>query len=238
MFGRKGGTPPPSPAPKWWPVAQLCPALDATLALFTAALRPIGRDLGPFSQSGATGVVARQLTEAIRHDGADGPIFVNLGITPDFKAFSYQPHCNLFLILNAVNLLEDPISAELRNQIAAGQLARPCADAVIMRAWLDFVEPVGEAARTGSESALNAVADRMVRTIAQRAQQLPEWIAGAVDLRAIAQEWSSGFPGLYTQPLDDQATTVNGLAMRPFVAEQITDFLARLQMGGQTHRGD
>lgn len=243
MFGRKGTTPPPaSPhpaqsAPQWWPVAQLGPALDATLALFTSALRPIGRDLGPFSQAGSTSQVAQQLTQAVLHTDASGPKFVNLGITTDFKAFTYQPHCNLFMILNAINLLEDPVSADLRNQIASGQLARPCADAVIMRAWLDFVEPVGEAARSGSENALNAVGERLVRTLVQRAQQLPEWIAQAIDLREVAHEWGSGFPGLYTQPMDDEVKTLNGLVMRPFVAEQITDFLAKLQMGAFAQRG-
>lgn len=242
MFGRKRTTPPPgtsgpAPAtPQWWPVAQLVPALDATLALFTAALRPIGRDLGPFSRDGSPSDVARQLTAAVLHDDADGPKFVNLGITTDFKAFTYQPHCNLFLILNAVNLLEDPISAELRNQIASSQLARPCADAVIMRAWLDFVEPVGDAAKSGSGGALDDVAEKLVRTIVQRAQQLPEWIAQAIDLRAVAHEWGSGFPGLYTQPLDDEVKRLNGLAMRPFVAQQLTEFLANLQMGGINQR--
>jgi hypothetical protein len=234
MFGRKGLTPPPAapqPPQQWWPVAQLGPALDATLALFTSALHPIGRDLGPFSRTTAVSGVANQLTGAIVNDDARGREFVNLGITTDFKGFTYQPHCHLFLILNAVNLLEDPLSADLRNQIAASQLARPCADAVIMRAWLDFVEPVGKAVASKSEAALDAVAGELVHTVVQRAGQLPEWIAHAIDLRQVAHEWGSGFPGLYTQPIEE-AEMLNGLAMRPFVVQLITEFLANLQSGG------
>lgn len=239
MFGRRGAdnnknVPPVPPAPPQWPpAAKMDAALDAAIRLYTEALESAGKDCGGLAIRGPVPKsVARLLADCVSYEGRNGTEYLTLGLTPDFKAFSYQPHCRLFLMVNSALLMEDPIPAELRAQIAVGQVPRSLVDAHMMRRWVKHIHAVGTAAAAGDGPRLKAIVQSIVAETMDVARQTPSWIAERVNLRECVQEWCHGFPGAIGRPLSAEVKRMNDLPVTEFVEKMLTDFLVEQQMQG------
>ena len=139
-FGQKPvSTPPSPPAPpspptggggEPFPIDKMDHALDAVIRLFTRVLDDAGVDCGALAIRGPVPAdVGGLLANCTTYRDGSTPTYLALGITPDFKAFSYPPHCRLFFILNSVGICEDPHAASILNNIAGGQLPGPLIDA-------------------------------------------------------------------------------------------------------------
>jgi hypothetical protein len=237
MFGRRAAdpgknVPPPAPpADVWAPIRQMDDALEAALRLFTRELELAGQDCGGLAVRGPVPADVRKLvSECIVYQGSKGAEYLTLGLTRDFKAFSYQPHCRLFIILNSVYLMEDPITAELRAQIAVGQVPRPFVDAHMMKRWIKYIQPTGKAVAAGDGDAAKAIVDSLRREMGEVMQRTPAWIAQRINVRECAVEWCSGFPGTIGRVLSPDVKRMNNLAVSDFVAETLTQFLADMQM--------
>lgn len=241
MFGRRatgfGSKAPPSPPPSdWLSFDKMDAALDAAIRLFTHALDAAGQDCGALAIRGPKpAAVAQRLADCIVYPGEGGEHYLTLGLTRDFKAFSYQPHCQLFLILNAVLILEDLPDSPLRAQIAVSQVPQPLVHAHMMKRWIKFIRPVGRALTQGEEVLTGLMRDILTET-REVARLVPGWIAERVDCEAIAHEWCLGFPGTIGRPIDADVQPINDLPMSEFVAQLITDFLARTQAQGLMER--
>jgi hypothetical protein len=236
MFGRrtadpgKKAPPPPPPADVWAPVRKMDDALEAVLRLFTRELERAGQDCGGLAVRGPVpDAVATLLSDCIVYQGANGMEYLTLGLTRDFKAFSYPPHCRLFFILNGALLLEDPVSSELRGQITIGQVPRPFVDAHMMKRWIKYIQPTGKAIAAGDGDAAQAIVDSLRREMAEVVQQTPAWISQRFDLRECAVEWCSGFPGTIGRPLSPDVKKINNLPMSDFVEQTLTKFLVEMQ---------
>lgn len=232
-FGQKPPSPPPPQSDVWPPFQKMDTALDATIRLFTQAFDQAGHDCGGLAIRGLVPPsVGSLLSDCIVYQGKNGPEYLTLGLTQDFKAFSYQPHCRLFLILNGVGFMEDPISPDLRAQIAVSQLPSPLVEAHMMKRWIKYIRPVGEASAAGDGDALRTILRNIRAETAEVEQQAPQWIAQRIKLRERAEEWCSGFPGTIGRPLSKEVKRINNLPMSDFVADLVTDFLVQMQMRG------
>src|SRR3954452_9685182 len=88
--------PPPPPSGGWLPAEKMNGALEAAIRLFTQALTQAGQAAGGLGLAAAPPAgVAALLADCIVYPGEESEEFLTLGITADFKAFSYQPHCRL-----------------------------------------------------------------------------------------------------------------------------------------------
>lgn len=244
MFGRRTGfgtrapSPPPPPSDIWPPHQKMDGALDAAIRLITRALDQAGYDCGRLAIRGPVpSNVAKLLADCIVYSGENGSEYLTLGLTRDLKAFSYQPHCRLFMIINSALLLEDPISSDLRGQIAVSQTPRPLVDAHMMKRWIKYIRPVGRAAAAGDGNALSAIMLSIRSEIVDVAQSTPAWISERIDLTQCADEWTSGFPGTLGRPLSPDVKRLNDLPMTDFVHKRLTDFLAEMQAQGMSQRG-
>lgn len=243
MFGRRTGfgtrapSPPPPPSDVWPPYQKMNGALDAAIRLITQSLDQAGYDCGRLAMRGPVpSNVAKLLSDCIVYEGENGSEYLTLGLTRDLKAFSYQPHCRLFLIINGVSLLEDPISSDLRQQIAVSQTPRPLVDAHMMKRWIRYIRPMGKAVAANDGNALHAIMDAIRREIADVAQSAPAWISGRIDLGECADEWTSGFPGTIGRRLAPDVKRLNDLPMTDFVHTQLTGFFAEMQAQGMQQR--
>jgi hypothetical protein len=241
MFGRRKepfGAPPSAPPPPGgkepFPIDKMDHALEAAIRLFTRALDDAGVDAGGLALRGAVpadvGALVAGCTTYCNSD--DGILtYLALGITPDFKSFSYPPHCRLYFILNSVGICEDPAAAAILRDLAPHQLPGPLVDAHFMRCWIRFILPTAEAMR-GGRDALEAMMRSMIDDLVEVARQVPRPFAERIDLQALLREWTSGFPGTIGRPLDDSVPRMNGLPVTPFIEEILMTELARLQADG------
>ena len=164
-----------------------------------------------------------------------GATYLALGVTADFKAFMYPPHCRLYLILNSAGICEDPHAQPILDQLAPHQLPAPLIDAHLMRAWIRYILPTPEAMRGGA-AALEALHRQLMADLMAVINAVPRALAEGIDLRAVFNDWASGFPGAIGRRLTDDVERMNGLPVTPFIAETLTRFLAELQARGLQER--
>ena len=249
MFGRRktpfGTSPtPPTPPPpggqEEFPVGKMDDALEASIRLFTRVLDDAGVDAGGLAIRGEVpSGVGQMLAQCTTYRGGDNgePLFLVLGITRDFKAFAYPPHCRLYFILNSVGICEDPAAASILPTLAEGQLPGPLIDAHIMRAWVRHILPTGKAMLEG-EAALDGVYQSLVDELKRVASQVPPAWAERVNLNAVLSEWASGFPGTFTRPVEESTERMNGLPVTPFIEDVLIRHLAALQADGLRQRNE
>jgi hypothetical protein len=238
MFGRKGmNSPPPRPrvdlAAIVAPGGKIDLAMRAAIALFSDTLAAAGKDAGALSLDGPfPSEIARMIGDCIVYDGDKGPEFVTLGVTKDFKAFSYQPHCYLFMIANAVGIAETLPERAERARFAAPQCPEALFHAHVTRLWIRHILPVGRAMSAGDTSALTMCLNAVQEDIGAILRGTPEWMRHEVDVVKLANEWIEGFPATIGRPLDASVPRMNGIPMTEFVENLLTDWLARLQADG------
>ena len=246
MFGRRktpfGGTAssPPSPPSggEPFPIEKMDRALDGAIRLFTRALDNAGVDAGALAIRGAVPAnVTQGLAECTTYRGQPdcSLTYLVLGLTRDFKAYMYPPHCKLYLIINSTGICEDEHAASILNQLAPGQFPGPLLDAHLMRQWIRYILPVGEALAAGG-STLEGLHDRLTTDLVAVIERIPPALADKIDRKSAFLEWADGFPGTIGRPLTDDIERMNGLPVTPFISETLTKFLADLQMLGISQR--
>ena len=229
--------PAPPPADVWPPFQKMDGALEAALRLFTQALEQAGQDCGGLGVRGPVpACVARLLADCVVYEGSRGRGYLTLGLTPDFKAFTYQPHCRLFLMLNCALLLEDPVSSDLRAPIAVAQVPRLLVEVQMMKRWIKYIRAAGTAASADDGDELRRIVQDVVAELTEIAQQAPAWIGAHVNLRDCVTEWCSGFPAAIGRPLSADVRRLNDLPMTDFVEKMLTEFLIQTQMRGVAAR--
>jgi hypothetical protein len=209
-------------------------ALEAAIRLFTRVLDDTGVDSGALALRGPVPADVGALLAGCTtyRGGEDGTLtYLALGITPDFKAFAYPPHCRLYFILNSVGICEDPAAASLLSGLAPHQLPAPLIDAHFMRRWIRYILPTADAMKQG-QAALEAMMRALIGELAEVASMVPGPFAERIDLQPLMREWASGFPGTIGRPLDDSVPRMNGLPVTPFIEDVLTQELARLQAEG------
>lgn len=213
-------------------------ALQAAIRLFTRALDEAGVDAGGLAIRGDPGPdVSGRLASCTTYRSAPDEItFLALGITPDFKQFMYPPHCRLFFILNSTGICEDPTAQSILPTLARAQFPSPLIDAHLMRQWIRFILPTGQAMTSGAQ-ALEQMFVQMLEKIMGVLRLVPPEFASQADLKARYDEWVSGFPGTIGHRLDDGVQRMNGLPVTPFIGDVLTRELARLQAEGLSQRG-
>lgn len=212
-------------------------ALCASIALFSEVLAAAGEDPGALGmEGGGSGRVGELLAQSITYTGAAGPEYVTLGVSQDFKAFSYQPHCFLFLVSNAVGICEDLPDTQTRAQIAASECAVPLFHAHVMRRWASQVVPVGKAMAANDGDALHRAMMTIQHQIRAVIDAAPPWMRERVDLDSLAADWLTGYPATIGRPIDETVRRLNGLPMSDFVHQTLTDWMANLQMQGMARR--
>jgi hypothetical protein len=250
MFGRRkvpfgappGGPPVPPSGKEPFPIDKMDRALDGAIRLFTRALDDAGVDCGDLAIRGEVPPnVTQALTECITYRGEDdGSLtYLALGLTSDFKAFIYPPHCRLFLIINSTGICEDPHAEGILKSLAPAQLPAPLVDAHLMRRWIRYILPVGDAlAGREGPGALDRIRQMMVDDLAGVLDRVPLELAARVDLKSALAEWAGGLPAALGRPLTEEVERMNGLPMTPFIADLLTDYLTKLQMRGisESHR--
>ena len=241
-FGSQPSTPSPPPAPPGgkdpFPIAKMDDALDAAIRLFTKVLDKAGADAGELAIRGpvpdnVSALVANCTTYRGEDDG--GLTYLALGITADFQAFMYPPHCRLYFILNATGICEDQHTQSFLDTLAPSQLPGPMVDAHLMRKWIRYILPTPEAMR-GGPAALDALVQAMMGDLMAVIRQVPAAWAERLPLKESFKEWASGYPGTIGRPLTDDVQRMNGLPVTPFIADTLTRYLAQLQADGLRNR--
>ena len=248
MFGRRkvpfGGAagsspPPPPPAGKeGYPIERMDEALSAEIKLFTRVLSEAGVDCGGLALRGPVPAdVTRLLADSTTYRGEDdgGLSYLALGITRDFKAFMYPPHCRLYFIINSTGICEDAHTQSFLKQLAPGQLPAPMIDAHLMRRWIHYILPTGKAMTRGPD-ALMELHRKLVDELVAVARLVPPNFAPHVNLDDLVREWSGGFPAVVGRPLTDEVQRMNGLPVTEFIEQTLTASLAELQMRGLRER--
>jgi hypothetical protein len=243
MFGKRrvpfGGKPkaeppiPPGGGAEPYPIERMDAALDGAIRLFTRALDLAGIDMGSLAIRGSVPAdVIQQLTDCTSfRGGEDGsPTYLVLGVTRDFKAMMYPPHCQMFLIVNSAGICEDS-SEGLLASLAPMQLPQPLVQAHVMRRWIRFILPTGRAMKDG-EAGLVRLHQQLSAEINDVLSQIPNKLAAQIGPANIAEEWCWGFPAVYTQPLTAETERMNNLPVTGFIAQTLTNFLADMQMRG------
>ena len=213
-------------------------ALDGAIRLFTRVLDEAGLDAGALAIRGEVpNNVTQALAECTTYRGQDdGALtYLVLGLTADFKAFMYSPHCRLYLIINSTGICEDPAAASILKTLAPEQFPSPMIDAHLMRRWIQFILPTPEAMRGGQQS-LDEFHHRIMADLMAVMQSVPAQWAEQFDLKTMFKEWSAALPGTIGRPLTPDVQRMNGLPVTPFIAETLTRFLAEMQMRGLSNR--
>ncbi|BCM16363.1 hypothetical protein MJ8_01210 [Mesorhizobium sp. J8] len=213
-------------------------ALEAAGRLFTQALNQAGRDCAGLALKGPVPpAVAGLLADCIVYPGQNGPEFLTLGLTRDFKGYTYPPHFRLFMIINAALLLEDLPQSPLRVEIALAQIPRALIDAHMMRIWIKYIRPTGLALVRQDKAGLESILRGLITENMALRRLAPDWIQQRFDMEQCSREWyAGGFPAAIGQPLTPDVKRINNLPMTEFVGKLITDFLAQTQMEGLRER--
>ncbi|QTD57581.1 hypothetical protein [Parasphingorhabdus cellanae] len=237
VFGKKAVDTPPSPPPgppvdSWEPEDKMIIALEAAIRLFSRTLEQAGLDCGRLALSGEPPAkVSLLLADCIVYSGKEGKEFLALGRSKDFRSFSFEPHFRMFLILNAVLILEDlPPSVE-RSQIAISEVPRQLMDAHLMLCWVRFIRPLGKA-WTGPEAEMGEMIHDMQNELVAVGQSAPGWLTERVSTKDCVQEWGSAFPATLGQTLEKDTPRINGLPMTDIIEEATTKFLVDTQVQG------
>ena len=248
MFGRRKTPPgyappaPPSPpsgrGPEPFPIEKMDRALDGAIRLFTRALDQAGVDAGGLAirgevPTGVTQALADCTTYRGEEDG--GLTYLVLGLTADFKAFMYPPHCRLYFIINSTGICEDEHAASILSTLAPHQLPGPLVDAHLMRSWIRFILPCGKALQDG-QAALEQLHGQLMADLMAVIRRVPPRFEQQLDLKSTFQEWGGGFPGTIGRPLSPDVERMNGLPVTPFISQTLTNYLVELQMEGLRQR--
>jgi hypothetical protein len=182
--------------------------------------------------------VTLALADCTTYRGEDdgGLTYLVLGLTGDFKAFMYPPHCQLYFIINSTGICEDPAAAGILKALAPEQLPAPMIDAHLMRRWIRDLLPAGQALMEGSQ-ALDALHQRLMADLMAVMNDVPAEWAARMDLKEMFKSWATGYPASIGRKLTDDVPRMNGLPITPFIGEMLTKFLADLQMRGISERG-
>jgi hypothetical protein len=236
-FGEAPAAPPPI-GKEPLPVDKMDDALLAAIRLFTRVLDEAGVDAGGLAMRGDVPPnVTRMLADCVTYRGEDdgGITYLTLGITEDFKAFMYPPHCRLYFIINSTGICEDKHTQSFLKSLAPEQLPSPLVDAHMMRQWVRYILPTGQAMKEGPE-ALRALHGRLMEDLLSVIRRVPPAFENKMDLKSVWSEWASGFPGAIGRPLTADVQRMNGLPVTPFIADTLTKVLAELQMRGLQNR--
>jgi len=205
-------------------------AASAAIALFTETLR--AADLDPGALAG-TGPIPENLNamlaDCITYDGNKGREYVTLGTTRDFKAFSYQPHCFLFLISNAALICQDFPDVQVRAPIAAPECIVPLFHAHVLRRWSRYVLPIGTALGRGDDDALGGIMRALLEDIFSIVDDAPEWMRERGNLQQQSSDWGSGFPSTIGRLIDTDVKRLNDIPMSDFVHQTLVDWMAKMQ---------
>lgn len=233
LFNAKSPAP-PSSSDSWAPYRKMDAALTASICLLSQALEQAGEDCGGLSiKDRAPAAVGPLLADSVIYAGDKGPEFLALALTHDFKAFSYQPHCRLFLIINAVLILEDlKDDSPFRREVAISQVPGPLVDACLMKRWIKYIGPIGQSLAEGRTDKLRELHQGFANECVSLRHSVPEWIFQRVNFDERAQEWCSGFAATLGHPLTSDVKRINSLPMTGFIADLITKFLIETQVQG------
>ena len=241
MFGRRK-EPPASPPPgdsEPFPIDKMDRALDGAIRLFTRVLDQAGVEAGGLA---IRGEVPPNVTQALadcttyRGEEGGGLTYLVLGLTADFKEFMYPPHCRLFFIINSTGICEDQHAQDLLPQLAPGQLPGPMIDAHLMRRWIRYILPTGQAMKDGFAE-LEPLHQKLMADLMEVFDLAPPELASKVDGKAVFRDWVGGFPGTIGRPLDDSVPRMNGLPMTPFIENILINYLAEMQADALRERG-
>jgi hypothetical protein len=237
--GSKPPGPPPPPAETWVPLVKMNTALDAAIRLFTQALDQAGHDCGGLALRGPVPpAVASLLADSIVYPGEDGPEFLTLGLTVDFNGHSYPPHFRLFMIINAALILEDLPASPLRSQSAVSQVPRPLIDAHMMRIWIRYILPTGNAFVRQDKAGLDAILRGLITETMALRRLTPDWISKRIDIEERSREWCGGFPATLGRPLTPEVKRINNLPMTDFIETRIRDYMVEVQTRGIAERSE
>lgn len=237
MFGRRKeppASPPPPGGREPFPIEKMDRALDGAIRLFTRVLDKAGVDAGELAIRGPVpNGITQALADCTTYRGQDDGnlTYLVLGLTADFKEFMYPPHCRLFFIINSTGICEDEHAQTILKQLAPHQFPGPLIDAQMMRQWIRFILPTGNALK-GGQSALEALHQELMRDLMAVLNRAPPELMRNTDDKAVFRDWAGGFPGTIGRPLDDSVPRMNGLPMTPFIEDVLTRELARLQAEG------
>jgi hypothetical protein len=234
-FGRKAPPPPPFDP---FPIDKMDRALEAAILLFTTVLDEAGVDCGQLALRGPVpanvGALLADCT-TYRREPDGRPTFLALGVTPDFKQFSYPPHCRLYFVLNSVGICEDPHAAGLLGHLAEGQLPDPLVDAWLLRKWVQFILRTNDALR-GGDVALKTFVDSLRSGLMEVIDRVPANWRSRFDLKERFLEFAGGFPGTIGHELTPETRRMNGLPVTPFIEDVLIRTLADLQAQGLRDR--
>lgn len=239
-FGRRNdgpsAPPPPIDGDNEYPIRKMRDALELAIALCTDVLLRTGRDCGTLGiHRQYPPNVGRQLAECITYKSENQPSFLALGQTKDFIGFSYQPHCRLFFVINAIGIAESMALSPQMPTNAARELCRALVDAHLMRNWIDYIQPTGKALADDAEAITNLLV-AMRKSMKQIFLHAPDWLTNEVDVEAQLVDWGDGWPGVLTHTLKSDTGRLNGLPLTPFIEQVLTNFLVEAQMNGKRTR--
>ena len=244
-FGRRktsASSQPPSPPTdltSWQPYAKMDAALTGAIYLFTEALERAGKDCGGLAMRGAIPPnVGELLADCVICPDKDGQEFVTLGLTTNLEAFSYQPHCRLFLMINAALILQETwTDRSLRDGVAVSQVPSTLVEAHLLRRWIKAIGPLGKVVATGDfDQILVANRPYLIDCMILK-PSVPSWIERQINIDACIKEWCSGIPAAISRPLTADTKRINSLPVSDFVADLIKQFLAEAQMQGLREAG-
>ena len=225
---------PPTDPTSWQPYAKMDAALTGAIYLFTEALEQAGKDCGSLAIRGAIPPkVGELLADCVIYPDKDGQEFVTLGLTTNLEAFSYQPHCRLFLMINAALILQEVwTDRSLRDSVAVSQVPSTLVEAHLLRRWIKAIGPLGKVIAAGNFDQILAVNRPYLIECMSLKASVPSWIARQINIDACIKEWCSGIPAAIARPLTADVKRINNLPVTDFVADLIKQFLVETQMRG------
>lgn len=168
--------------------------------------------------------------------GDGGLTYLVLGLTADFKEFMYPPHCRLFFIINSTGICEDQHAQDFLPQLIPDELPAPMIDAHLMRHWIRYILPTGQALK-GGFAELEALQQKLMADLMGVINLAPPDLAAKVDGKAVFRDWVGGFPGTIDRPLDYSVPRMNGLPVTPFIENILINYLAEMQANALRERG-
>ena len=234
FFPAKPPMAPAPPTPSWEPVDKLDAALDAAIKLFSRALEQAGKNGGKLALPGAPPAnVSSTLAESVVYGAEGSRKFMTLGLTQDFRAYRYSPQFQLFMILGAANRLASAGARPAAERVL-GQIPRALLHAQMMKAWIRFIVPTGEALRAKEDrpDRLADIARGVDAALLVVQQSAPSWMSRHVDLGEAGLSWSQGYPAALSQNLGADTPRLNALPMSRPAADMIVQFMGAAQAEG------
>lgn len=236
-FGRRKQQP---LAVKGLPIADIQRALDNALWAVAAELSAYGIDC-----KGWTGVevdiatISDEIASSLISQGEQGPEFMTLARSKDMQSFDFNPHLQLFHIQATLNTYcELRRAGTPRNHLCAfllGQCLSAIITARLLRHWLQFAGPTGQALASGSVDALRHVAKQSEQTLLAVLGDIPPALSEHVELQSHFDSWQY-FPVILTETFDESKRGPNNLPMNQSARESVTVYMAQVTLAGVTER--